>query len=122
MLGLLPPSSSVMRLLVSAAIFMICRPTSVEPVNEILSTPGWRTNAAPALDPPPATTLNAPAGKPASWTSSANSSAVSGVSEAGFKTIVHPVASAGANFQLAMLSGKFHGTIAPTTPIGSRSV
>src|SRR2546430_13535845 len=119
MLGLLPPSSSVMRLLVSAAIFMICRPPSVEPVNEILSTPGWRTNAAPALDPPPATTLNAPAGKPASWTHSADNSAVSGVSEAGFKTIVHPGASARANFQLGMLSRKVHRPIAPTQPIGS---
>ena len=122
MLGLLPPSSSVTRLLVSAAIFMICRPTSVEPVNEILSTAAWRTSAAPAVEPPPATTLNAPAGKPASCTSSAKSRAVSGVSEAGFRTTVHPAASAGANFQLAMFSGKFHGTIAPTTPIGSRSV
>ena len=44
---------------------------------------------------------------------------MSGVSEAGFRTIVHPAARAGANFQPAMLSGKFHGTMAPTTPIGS---
>src|SRR5206468_4087190 len=92
------------------------------PVKEILSTSGWRTRAAPAVDPPPATTLNAPAGKPASSASSAKSRAVSGVSEAGFSTTVQPAASAGANFQLAMLSGKFHGTIAPTTPTGSRKV
>src|SRR6059036_2681088 len=122
MLGLLPPSSSVTRLLVSAAIFLTWRPTSVEPVNEILSTSGCRTSAAPAVDPPPQTTLNAPGGTPASSAISAKSRAVSGVSEAGFRTTVHPAASAGANFQLAMLSGKFHGTIAPTTPIGSRRV
>src|SRR5574341_1475669 len=52
MLGLLPPSSSVTRLFVSAAIRMIWRPTSVDPVNEILSTSGWRTSAAPAVEPP----------------------------------------------------------------------
>ena len=32
---------------------------------------------------------------------------------------MHPAASAGANFHPAMLSGKFHGTMAPITPIGS---
>jgi hypothetical protein len=36
--------------------------------------------------------------------------------------MVQPAARAGANFQLAMLSGKFHGTMAPITPTGSRSV
>src|SRR6185503_18430163 len=118
MLGLLPPSSIVTRLLVSAAIFMTWRPTSVDPVNEILSTSGCRTSAAPAEEPPPDTTLNAPGGRPASSASSPNSRAVSGVSDAGFKITVHPAASAGANFQLAMLSGKIQGTIAPTTPIG----
>ena len=33
-----------------------------------------------------------------------------------------PAASAGATFHEAISSGKFHGTIRPTTPIGSRSV
>src|ERR1051325_10790057 len=114
-LGLLPPSSSVARLLAWAAIFMIWRPTSVDPVNEILSTSGWRTSAAPAVDPPPATTLNAPGGNPASCITSAIARAVSGVSEAGFRTMVHPAASAGANFQLALLSGKSQGRGGPQT-------
>jgi hypothetical protein len=47
---------------------------------------------------------------------------VSGVSEAGFRTIVLPTASAGAIFQEASRNGKFQGTIAPTTPSGWRSV
>jgi hypothetical protein len=47
---------------------------------------------------------------------------VSGVCSAGFSTTVFPQASAGAIFQAAMSSGKFHGTIAPTTPTGSRNV
>ena len=33
-----------------------------------------------------------------------------------------PAASAGAIFQLAIVNGKFHGVITPTTPIGSRKV
>ena len=47
---------------------------------------------------------------------------MSGVGEAGFKTTVHPAARAGATFHMVMRSGKFQGTIAPTTPTGSRSV
>ena len=47
---------------------------------------------------------------------------MSGVSSAGLSTTVQPAASAGASFQLARLSGKFHGTMAPTTPTGSFSV
>ena len=44
MLGLLPPSSRVTRLSVSAAFFMMIWPTSVEPVKAILSTPRWATS------------------------------------------------------------------------------
>ena len=44
------------------------------------------------------------------------------MSDAGFRTTVLPSASAGAIFHMAWSSGKFHGVIAPTTPIGSRSV
>ncbi len=33
-----------------------------------------------------------------------------------------PAASAGATFHEAISSGKFQGTMSPTTPIGSRSV
>src|SRR4029077_716495 len=77
---------------------------------------------APAVAPGPGTTLSAPGGRPASSTISPSIRAVSGVSCAGLSTTVQPAASAGATFQVARLSGKFHGTIAPTTPTGSRSV
>jgi hypothetical protein len=60
--------------------------------------------------------LKTPAGRPASVHSSANSSAVSGVCSAGLKTTVLPQASAGATFQASISSGKFQGTICPTTP------
>ena len=101
---------------------MIWRPTSVEPVNVILSTAGWRTNAAPATEPGPGSTLNTPGGSPASSASWPMRTAVSGVSAAGLSTTQLPAASAGAAFQPTMIIGKFHGMIAPTTPSGSRSV
>jgi len=68
------------------------------------------------------TTLKTPSGTPASWVSSANFSAVSGVSEAGLSTIVLPAARAGAIFHDESRNGKFHGTIAPITPRGWRKV
>ncbi len=61
-----------------------------------------------------------PGGKPTSAQSLAMRSALRGVISAGFITIVLPAASAGPIFQLQNSSGKFHGTIAPTTPTGSR--
>ncbi len=93
-------------------------PTSVEPVKAILSMSGWRTSAAPVA-PAPVMMFTTPSGSSASWQISASSSAVSGVVSAGLRTAVLPQASAGASFQAAISSGKFHGTIWPTTPIGS---
>ena len=49
-------------------------------------------------------------------------SADSEVSSAGFMTMVQPHASAGASFHIPIISGKFQGTIAATTPTGSRTV
>ena len=95
-------------------------PTSVEPVKAILSIPSWRTSAAP-VEPSPGMMFTTPAGSSASWMISASSSAVSGVVSAGLSTAVLPHASAGASFQAAISSGKFHGTIWPTTPIGPAS-
>ena len=57
---------------------------------------------------------------PASDASAAMRIAVSGDFSEGLRTSELPAASAGPIFQAAMISGKFHGTIAPTTPIGSR--
>ena len=68
------------------------------------------------------TTLSTPGGSPASSAYSARRIAVSGEYEAGLRIAVLPAASAGPTFQLAIMTGKFQGTISPTTPIGSRSV
>src|SRR5205807_9934163 len=91
-------------------------------VKQILSTPGWRASAAPTTDPFPGITLTVPAGKPAFCVIRATSSALSGVYSAGFRTTVFPAARAGATFHATNIKGKFHGTICPTTPSGSRSV
>jgi hypothetical protein len=118
----LPPSSSETRLIPSAAACITSRPTTVEPVNDTLRTSGWRTNARPATVPFPGSTLSTPAGNPQASASSPSSRAVSGVSSAGLCTTVLPIASAGASFQLAMRSGKFHGVTSAQTPSGSRKV
>ena len=121
MLGDFPPSSSVTRLSAAPALAPISRPTTVEPVKAILFTSGWSTSAAP-VSPSPVTTFSTPSGIPASSASSPSRIAVSGVCSAGLSTVVHPTASAGATFQQAISSGKFHGTICPHTPTGSLRV
>ena len=118
----LPPSSSVTRLIVCAAPAAIVRPTSVDPVNAIFAMSGCSTIRVPHTLPGPTTTFTTPSGRPASRTSFSNATAVSGVSSAGLRTTVFPAASAGASFHAAIVSGKFHGTIRPTTPSGSRNV
>ena len=120
--GDLPPSSSETRAMLSMAALPISLPTAVEPVKAILSTPGCAASAAPAVGPVPVITFSAPLGNPASSAHSARRSAVSGVSSAGFNTMLQPVASAGPTFHTVIISGKFHGMMAPTTPTGSRRV
>ena len=56
---------------------------------------------------------------PASMAMAPSASAVIGVCDAGFSTTELPVTSAGAVFQHAIRNGKFHGTIAATTPHGT---
>src|SRR5258707_11713686 len=103
--GDFPPSSSVTRFRVSAALFTIILPTVALPVNAILSTPGCATSAAPATSPIPFTTFTTPGGKPTSSSQCANSNAVNGVCSAGFRTQVQPAASAGASFHAAISNG-----------------
>ena len=119
-LGDLPPSSSPMRVILSAAARMMNWPVCGEPVNAILSMPRCETSAAPASAPKPGMILSTPGGNPASSAACPSHSADSGVSSAGLSTTVQPQAKAGAIFHTAFISGKFHGTIAATTPTGTR--
>ncbi|MNC50758.1 hypothetical protein D3C75_1000210 [compost metagenome] len=97
---------------------MIWRPTSVEPVKATLAIRLEVARYSPISPPAPLTTLITPGGR-MSWISSISTSTDSGVSLAGFSTMQLPAASAGAIFQQAISSGKFHGMICATTPSGS---
>ena len=120
--GLLPPSSRLIFFTFDAASRMISCPVIVSPVNATLPMPSCAAIDAPTVPPGPVTTLRTPGGMPASRASSPSRIAVNGDALAGLSTTVLPAASAGPSFHEAMYIGKFHGTIAPITPIGSRSV
>ena len=98
------------------------QPTPPEPVNVISFTRSSSTSTSPISDADPATTFSQPGGRPASSSSEARKSADSGVVDAGLSTTGQPAASAGATLCATRLSGKLNGEIAPTIPIGSRSV
>ncbi|MNN29631.1 hypothetical protein D3C81_1432430 [compost metagenome] len=117
--GDLPPSSRLMFLMSRAAACMIRLPVGTLPVKASLSIPGCSANGAPASLPSPGTTFSTPAGSPALSAIRASSRAVNGVSSDGLSTMQQPAANAGATFQAAISIGKFHGMIAPATPIGS---
>ncbi len=118
--GDLPPSSSDSGVRLAAAALAMIRAVGTDPVKEIRRTPGWATSAAPASSPYPCTTLSTPSGRPASAAMSHRSEAVSGDHSDGFSTTVSPAASAGAIFQVASMSGAFHGEISAQTPAGSQ--
>ena len=101
---------------------MISRPTAVEPVNATLSTSGCEASLAPTSGPSPVIRLKTPGGTPHSWATCASRNSDSGVFSSTLTTTELPAASAGATFQIPSTSGKFHGTIAAHTPIGSRRI
>ena len=118
MFAALPPSSRVSSLSRAGERALMPLPTSVEPVNAILSTPSCSTSRLPDRTARRSTMLTTPGGRSASAMISASTSAVSGVVSAGLSTTVLPQASAGAIFHAAISSGKFHGMICPATPSG----
>ena len=91
-------------------------------MNVITFTRSSSTRTSPISDEGPTTTFSHPGGRPASSSSSARSSAESGVWAAGLRTTAQPAASDGAILWATRLSGKLNGLIAPTTPSGRRSV
>ena len=79
-------------------------PVSTSPVSDTSRTSGCLTIASPAGTPSPVMTFSTPAGR-MSAASCANRSVVSGVCSDGFSTWTLPAASAGASFQIAIISG-----------------
>src|SRR5258705_1233812 len=117
----LPPSSRKRRFIVAAPFSMIRLPTTVDPVKEIRSTFGDNVSSSPTKWSDAVTTLMTPAGMLVfSAINRPSRVALYGVFGAGFNTIVLPVASACPIFWIDTSNGEFHGTIAPTTPTGSR--
>ena len=99
---------------------MIFLPVAVEPVKVILSISGCEVISGPS-ESSPVMMLTTPAGA-MSLISSAIRRVASGVKGEGFSTMVQPLSMAGAIFCIAIITGKFHGTIPPTTPTGTRQV
>ena len=92
----------------------------VEPTNETAFTCGCASSASTA-SLSPCTTLNAPAGSPASASSSAIRSASVGSRSEGFSTNVLPHASATGYIHIGTMHGKLNGVIPAQTPTGWRS-
>ena len=122
--GALPPSSRLSRFSVAAERSKSIFPTAVEPVKLTLRMRASSRKTfprAPASSRLPVSTLNAPAGTPASSAIAASAMAESGVASAGFRTSGHPTAIAGPSLRVIIAAGKFHGVMAAPTPTGCRS-
>ncbi|MNT09966.1 hypothetical protein D3C71_1385010 [compost metagenome] len=120
--GALPPSSSETFFTSAAAACSTNLPTRVEPVKLTERTRLSCTRVCMAICGSPSTTLNTPAGKPASSASCAKANAEYGVSWAGLITTVQPAARAAAALRVIIAEGKFHGVSNAQTPTGSLTV
>ena len=110
--GALPPSSIDTRSTFSAACSMSILPTGVEPVKVSLRSRGSPISGfETSLDEELGMTLSTPLGSPARSRMSVSASIESGVSCAGFMTIVQPAAIAGPILRVPMAIGKFQGVI-----------
>src|SRR5262245_6766294 len=118
--GFLPPSSKCTRFRVGAPCVMMAEPVALSPTKPMALIAGCSVSALPASSPKPCTVLSTPSGTPASFTSLASISAVTGDHSAGLCTTVQPAARAGAIFQVESMNGVFQGVITPTGPIGTR--
>ena len=107
----LPPSSSVTRLIGLGRARRDPPPHLRRAGEGDLGHVGCSTIRCPHTRPRPTTTFSTPSGTPASTAIRSSSTAVSGVSSAGFSTTVLPAASAGPTFQEAIAIGKFQGVI-----------
>ncbi len=121
--GFLPPSSIDTGLMPFDEARMIAAPVRVSPVKVMASIPAWVVSSSPAEPgPKPWTTLYTPWGTPASFITSPRSVAVPGVSSDGLTMTALPAARAGPTFHVISSSGRFHGQMTATTPLGLRFV
>lgn len=97
-----------------AELSMMRRPVAVDPVNMILSMSGCEARRAPTSRSPE-TPMSTSAGS-TSFITASIASTLRGVYSLGFATTVLPIRSDGPICQTVIISGQFHGPIAPTTP------
>ena len=119
MLGDLPPSSSVTGIRFWLAYCMISRPVVVSPVKAILAMRVRRGERLAGLEAEAVDDVEHALAAADRRSARPSTRIDAGVCSAGFSTTQLPAASAGASFQQAIRSGKFHGMIWPTTPSGS---
>ncbi|KAH7202964.1 hypothetical protein BKA60DRAFT_546057 [Fusarium oxysporum] len=119
--GLLPPSSRVSFVKLLARCWARRFPTLVDPVKLSLCTSLGLYIASPtsAILSSVVATLMTPTGKTTCYANTACAMALSGVSPAGFQTVVHPAASAAPTLRVIMAMGKFQGARHAATPSGS---
>ena len=101
--GALPPSSRWTRFRSAAAAPATSMPARTEPVIDTICGVLCSTSRRP-VSRSPQTTLSTPGGRN-SWASSASSVEDAGVVSEGLSTMVLPPASAGAIFQIIIISG-----------------
>ena len=121
-IGDLPPSSRVTGARLWTVLATTWRAVSTPPVKATLSTMGWLVSARPHGSPNPVRRFTTPGGKPTSSTTRANSSRGAGATSDALMTTVLPAASAGPTLVAVRNISAFHGTMAATTPTGSRVV
>ena len=112
-----PPSSRTVFLSTRPAISATARPAASLPVSVAARTRG-SVSTFPTASEPTSRVWNAPAGNPARPNSSPRYSAVCGTFEACLSSPTLPAMSAGTAKRMACQSGKFHGMMASTGPIG----
>src|SRR5262245_60267572 len=100
---ILPPSSSVTGLSVSAAAFITARPVGTLPMSATLATSGWLASTWPTSFPP-GTRFHTPGGRMPSI-NSASRSEDSGACSGGLTTTVLPAASGAADFPATNMKG-----------------
>ena len=120
--GDLPPSSSETSAKFSRELVSTARAAPGPPVKEMRATKGCEVSTRPHGSPKPETMLTTPGGKPAASISSPNSSIAAEACSDALSTTVLPAAKAGPSLTATKNSCEFHGTIAATTPKGSRLV
>ncbi len=81
----------------------ICRPTTVEPVKDTMSTAGWVVSSSAPAAPGSTTTLSTPAGSPAASAATPKASEESGVSGLGRRMTEFPAIKAANSFWKAMM-------------------